>query len=52
MQDRIALLLHFYWYTNFWMAQSLDYNSRLPDITCVLGHHSAAQSEDLGNWKM
>lgn len=25
------------------MPQSLDYNSRLPDITCVLGHHSAAK---------
>lgn len=35
-----------------WMPQSLDNNSWLPDITCVLGHHSAAQSEDLGNWKM
>lgn len=34
------------------MPQSLDYNSRLPDITCVLGHHSAAKSKDLGNWKM
>lgn len=46
--------LHFYWYTNplAQMPKALIIIHDHLILACVLGHHSAAKSKDLGNWKM